>query len=63
MARRAATLRARQLYRCGIKKPRRYKLTIGRDRTYMFNQADGGSMYTTNLHVKWSITFSAAGKG
>jgi hypothetical protein len=60
---RAATLRAKQLYRCGMKKPRRCKMTIGRDRTYVFNQVDGGETYTTNLHVTWSITFAAAGKG
>jgi hypothetical protein len=59
----AATLRAKQLYRCGIKKPRRCKMTIGRDRTYVFNQTDGGATYTTNLHEQWLITFSAAGKG
>jgi len=59
----AATLRARQLYRCGIKKPRRCKMTIGRDRTYVFDQTDGGETYTTNLHEKWSITFAASGKG
>jgi hypothetical protein len=60
---RAATLRAKQLYRCGIKKPRHCKMTIGRERTYVFNQTDRGETYTTNLHVKWSITFAAAGKG
>jgi hypothetical protein len=29
----------------------------------MRNETDGGETYTTNLHVKWSLTFSAAGKG
>lgn len=59
----AAALRAKQLYRCGIKKPRRCRMTIGRDRTYVFNQTDGGETYTTNLHETWSITFAAAGRG
>jgi hypothetical protein len=53
----------KQLYRCGIKKPRRCKMTIGRDRTYVLNQTDGGETYTTNLHETWSLTFAAAGRG
>jgi hypothetical protein len=59
----AAPMRARQLYRCGMKKPRGCKLTIGRDRTYVFDQTDGVTTYTTNMHVTWSIVLSAAGKG
>jgi hypothetical protein len=59
----AATLRAKQLYRCGIKKPRRCKMTIGRDRTYAFDQTQGGETYTTNLHEVWSLALSAACKG
>jgi hypothetical protein len=58
----AAPLRAKQLYRCGMKKPRHCKLTIGRDRTYVFDQTDG-ARYETTLHINWSVTFTAAGKG
>jgi hypothetical protein len=60
---RAAPLRAKQLYRCGVKKPRRCKMTVGRDRTYVFDQTDGAATYTTNLHVTWTVALSAAGKG
>jgi hypothetical protein len=59
----AAPWRAKQLYRCGMKKPRRCKMTIGRDRTYVYDQTDGVTRYTTNLHVTWSMTFSGATKG
>jgi hypothetical protein len=59
----AATLRLKKLYRCGIRAPRRCKLTIGRERTYVFDQTDGGEHYTSTLHIKWSATFVAAGRG
>jgi hypothetical protein len=60
---RAAAIRAKTLYRCGIKKPRRCRITIGRDRTYVFDKWDGGEHYTSTVHAKWSLTFIAAGRG
>jgi hypothetical protein len=59
----AATLRLKQLYRCGLRKPRRCKMTIGRERTYVHNVTDGGMTYESTVHVKWSMTFVAAGRG
>jgi hypothetical protein len=59
----AATLRLKQLYRCGLRKPRRCKMTIGRERTYVHNQTDGGVTYESTVHIKWSMTFQAAGRG
>jgi hypothetical protein len=55
-------LRARQLYRCGMRKPRRCKLTIGRDRTYVHNVTDGDTTYSSTVHLRWSVTFIAAGR-
>jgi hypothetical protein len=60
---RAASIRGKTLYRCGIKKPRRCKITIGRDRTYVVDTWNGGSHYESKVHVKWSLTFIAAGRG
>ena len=60
---RAAAVRAKTLYRCGIKKPRRCKLTIGREQTFVFDDTDGGARYTTTVHAKWSLTLVAAGRG
>ena len=59
----AAAIRAKTLYRCGIKKPRRCKITIGRDRTYVVDRWDRGSHYESMVHIKWSLTFIAAGRG
>ena len=59
----AAPLHLRQLYRCGIRKPRGCRMTIGRDRTYVFNKEDRGTTYTSTMHIKWSILFQAAGRG
>ncbi len=59
----AATLRLKQLYRCGLRKPRRCRMTIGRERTYVYNQTDGGATYSSTVHIKWSMTFVAAGRG
>ena len=58
-----AVLRAKPLYRCGMRKPRRCKLTIGRERTYVFNvtQSNGATSSST-VHLKWSVTFTAAGR-
>ena len=60
---RDAVLRAKPLYRCGVRKPRRCKLTIGRERTYVYNVTDGSATYSSTVHVKWSVTFAAAGRG
>jgi hypothetical protein len=60
---RAVAIRGKTLYRCGIKKGRRCKVTIGRDRTYVFDKWDRGSHYETTVHVKWSLTFIGAGRG
>jgi len=60
---RAAELRLKKLYRCGISKPRRCKMTIGRERTYVFDQTDRGTRYQSALHVTWSLTFAATGRG
>jgi len=57
-----AVLRAKPLYRCGMRKPRRCKLTIGRDRTYVRNETVGDATYSSTVHVKWSVTFTAAGR-
>ena len=59
----SAQLRLRQLYRCGIRKPRGCRMTIGRDRTFVFNQTDRGTTYASTVHIKWSIMFQAAGRG
>ena len=59
----SAQLRLRQLYRCGLRKPRACRMTIGRDRTFEFNQTDRGTTYSSTVHIKWSITFQAAGRG
>jgi hypothetical protein len=45
-----------------MRKPRRCKLTIGRDRTYVYNETQGGATYSSTVHVKWSVTFTAAGR-
>lgn len=58
----AAQLRLKPLYRCGIRKPRSCKLTIGRDRTYVYDTTDRGVHYTSTVHVKWSVTFLARGR-
>jgi hypothetical protein len=55
-------LRVRPLYRCGMRKPRRCKLTLHRERTYVFNDTQGGTTYSSTVHVKWSVTLSAAGR-
>ena len=59
---RDAVLRAKPLYRCGLRKPRRCKLTIGRERTYVQNTTQGDATYSSTVHVKWSVTFTAAGR-
>ena len=56
-------LRAKPLYRCGMRKRRRCKLTIGRERTYVYNVTQDGATYSSTVHVKWSVTFTAAGRG
>ena len=38
-------------------------MTIGRERTYVFDQNDRGTRYQSALHVAWSLTFAAAGRG
>jgi hypothetical protein len=38
-------------------------MTIGRERTYVHNQTDGGVTYESTVHIKWSMTFQAAGRG
>jgi hypothetical protein len=58
-----AVLRAKPLYRCGMRKPRRCKLTIGRERTYVYNVTQDGVTYASAVHEKWSVTFTAAGGG
>jgi hypothetical protein len=55
-----AVLRAKPLYRCGLQKPRRCKLTIGRERTYVHNVTDGDTTYSSTVHVKWTVTFTPA---
>ena len=55
-----AVLRAKPLYRCGLRKPRRCKLTIGRERTYVHNVTDGDTTYSSTVHVKWTVTFAPA---
>ena len=60
---RDAVLRAKPLYRCGMRKPRRCKLTIGRERTYAYDVTQDGTTYSSTVHVKWSATFTAAGRG
>ena len=58
-----AVLRAKPLYRCGMRKPRRCKLTIGRERTYVFNDTQSnGATSSSTVHLKWSVTFTAAGR-
>jgi hypothetical protein len=59
----AAQLRLKQLYRCGLRKPRRCRITIGRERTYAYDQMEGDAHHTSTVHIKWSITFAAAGRG
>jgi hypothetical protein len=57
---RDAVLRAKPLYRCGMRKGRRCRLTIGRERTYVFNATQGDATYSSTVHVKWSVTFVEA---
>jgi hypothetical protein len=59
----AAQLRLKQLYRCGLRKPRRCRMTIGRERTYVYDQMEGEAHHTSTVHIKWSMTFVAAGRG
>ena len=58
----AVALRIKPLYRCGMRKPRRCKLTIGRERTYAHNVTQGDTTYSSTVHLRWSLTFTAAGK-
>jgi hypothetical protein len=55
-------LRVKPLYRCGMRKPRRCKLTIGGDKTYVYNETQGGATYSSIVHLKLSVTFTAAGR-
>ena len=57
-----AVLRARQLYRCGMRKPRSCRLTLHRERTYVQNNEQGGTTYSSMLHLNWTVTFTAAGR-
>ena len=59
----AAQLRLKQLYRCGLRKPRGCRMTIGRERTFVNDQMDGDMHYTSTVHIKWSMTFVAVGRG
>jgi len=53
----AAVLRAKALYRCGLRKHRRCRMTIGRDQTYVFNTTQDDTTYSSTVHEKWSVTF------
>jgi hypothetical protein len=44
------------LWRCGIRKGRRCKITIGRSSDYPFQATQQEETYTSNVHVDWSVT-------
>ncbi len=55
-------LDVKKLYRCGFRKPRRCKLTIGRSSNFSFHDTKGPASYTSTVHIEWSVTFVAVGR-
>jgi hypothetical protein len=61
-----AKLDLRKLFRCGIRKPRGCRLTIGGSRSYTVDKSGsspgGNERFTGSSRVFWSITFVAVGR-
>ena len=57
-----ARLYVKQLYRCGMRKPRGCKRTVGAASDYPFQATQKRPAYTSNVHTEWSVTFRAVGK-
>jgi hypothetical protein len=57
-----ARLYAKQLDRCGMRKPHRCERTVGAASDYSFQATQNEITYTSNVHTEWSVTFRAIGK-
>ncbi len=57
-----ARLFAKELYRCGMRKPRSCKRTVRAASDYPFQVTQNETTYTSNVHTEWSVTLRAVGK-
>jgi hypothetical protein len=57
-----AKMFVKNLYRCGMRKPRRCTAKIGRKSDYPFHKVEGRETFDSKVHVEWSVTFRAVGK-
>lgn len=57
-----AKLYEKQLYRCGMRRPRGCRLTIGGSADYPSQTTQDDITYTSNVHVAWSVTLRAVGR-
>jgi hypothetical protein len=58
----SATFSMKQLYRCGMRRPRRCRITIGGRSDYPYHKVDQNTTYTSSVHIEWSVTFRAVGR-